>query len=168
MADTKKTETKPEEQLREQMKHVNAGMLGIEGSHSHMQPMSPMADWDNGRLFFFADKASDFYRELGDGARAHFCLTGKKHDYHACLSGDLTENTDPALKAERFKKNSMADAWWKSADDPDLAFLEFRLEDAAIWASTRNPIRYAWEVQKAKASDAKKEPDLGSQAHLKF
>ena len=38
--------------------------------------------------------------------------------------------------------------------------------DAAIWASTRNPIRYAWEIQTAKNSD--KEPDVGARAHVDF
>ena len=62
--------------------------------------------------------------------------------------------------------NDHVAAWWPTKNDPDIALLEFDLLDAAIWASTRNPIRYAWEIQKAKNSE--KEPDLGARAHLDF
>ena len=44
MGHTDKTEKHPEKQLFEQLDHVRAGMLGIEGSHSHMQPMAHMKD----------------------------------------------------------------------------------------------------------------------------
>lgn len=164
MGHTAKTEKHPEKQLWEEMKNVHAGMLGVEGSHQHMQPMGHMADPDNGKIWFFTGKDSDLYKDIGQGARAHFCVIGKGQDYHACLSGELSENTSQAKKDELF--NDMAKAWWKSASDPDLALLEFDLEDAAIWASTKNPIRFAWEIQKAKHSD--KDPDLGARAHIDF
>jgi hypothetical protein len=40
MGHTRRTEEQPEQQLWEQLDKVRAGMLGIEGSHSHMQPMA--------------------------------------------------------------------------------------------------------------------------------
>lgn len=60
----------------------------------------------------------------------------------------------------------MAAAWWTSKDDPDIALLEFDLGDAAIWASTRNPVKFAWEIQRAKNSE--REPDVGARAHVDF
>ncbi len=165
MSHTRKTETEPEKQLWEQLDKVRAGMLGIEGSHSHMQPMAHQPDKDGqARLWFFASRDSDLFRELGDGQHAHFCIIGKDQDYHACLMGSLHENRDQAKINEYW--NDHVAAWWSSKNDPDIALLEFDLMDAAIWASTKNPLRYAWEVQQAKNSD--KEPDLGARAHLDF
>ena len=165
MGHTRKTEEAPEKQLWEQLDKVRAGMLGIEGSHSHMQPMAHQADKDGeARLWFFTSRTSDLFRELSGGAHAHFCVTGKDQDYHTCLMGDLHENRDRG-KIEEYWNDHVA-AWWPTKNDPDIALLEFDLLDAAIWASTRNPIRYAWEIQKAKNSE--KEPDLGARAHLDF
>jgi general stress protein 26 len=160
----RKTEEHPEEQLWKELKHVHAGMLGIEGSHSHMQPMAHMPDHDNARLYFFTSRAGDLFREMGGGSHAHFCVIGKRQDYHACLMGDLHESRDRTKVDELW--NDMAAAWWNSKDDPDLALLEFDLIDAAIWASTRNPVKFAWEIQRAKNSD--KEPDVGARAHVDF
>jgi general stress protein 26 len=140
-------------------------MLGIEGSHSHMQPMAHMADKDGApRLWFFTSRSGDLFKELADGAHAHFCVIGKSQDYHACLMGDLNPNHDSARIDEYW--NDMAGAWWSGKDDPDIALLEFDLIDAAIWASTKNPVRFAWEIQTAKNS--KKEPDVGARAHVDF
>lgn len=165
MGHTRKTEEHPEKQLWEQLDKVHAGMLGIEGSHSHMQPMAHMADKDGqARLWFFTSRSGDLYKELGDGAHTHFCVIGKGQDYHACLMGNLSENRDRG-KIEQYWNDNVA-AWWSSRTDPDIALLAFDLLDAAIWASTRNPIRYAWEIQAAKNSN--KEPDLGARAHLDF
>jgi general stress protein 26 len=165
MGHTDKTEKHPEKQLFEQLDHVHAGMLGIEGSHSHMQPMAHMKDKDGGpRLWFFTSRAGDLFREMGGGSHAHFCVISKGQDYHACLMGDLNESHDRGRIDEYWNDN--AAAWWSSKDDPDIALLEFDLLDAAIWASTRNPIRYAWEIQTARKSG--KEPDLGARAHVDF
>jgi general stress protein 26 len=165
MGHTDETEKQPEKQLWEQLGKVHAGMLGIEGSHSHMQPMGHMADKDGApRLWFFTSRSGDLFRELGAGSHAHFCVVGKAQDYHACLMGDLNQNHDQD-KIDRYW-NDVAGAWFNGKDDPDIALLEFNLLDAAIWASTKNPVRFAWEIQAAK--DSPKEPDVGARAHVDF
>jgi general stress protein 26 len=132
------TEEQPEQQLWEQLNKARAGMLGIEGSHSHMQPMGHMADKDGAaRLWFFTSRSGDLFREMGSGSHAHFCVIGKDQDYHACLMGDLTENRERG-KIEQYWSDIVA-SWFKGKDDPDIALLEFDLM-AAIWASTRNPL----------------------------
>lgn len=165
MGHTDKAEKQPENQLWEQLGKVHAGMLGIEGSHAHMQPMGHMKDKDGApRLWFFTSRAGDLFRELGAGSHAHFCVVGKDQDYHACLMGNLHENRDRGRIDEYW--NDVAGAWFKGKDDPDIALLEFDLIDAAIWASTRNPVRFAWEIQTSKNTD--KEPDVGARAHIDF
>jgi len=164
MSKVSKAERQPEEQLWDELSHVRAGMLGIEGSHSHMQPMAHMAEKESGRIFFFTSRSGDLFREMGDGAHAHFCVIGKSQAYHACIMGDLHESRDRAKIDELW--NDMTGAWFKGKDDPDLALLEFNLLDAAIWVSTQNPVKFAFEVQKAKNSDH--EPDVGARAHVDF
>lgn len=165
MGNTSKAKEQPEQQLFEQLERVRAGMMGIEGSHSHMQPMSHIADADDcPRLWFFTSRSGDLFREMGGGAHAHFCIIGRDQDYHACLMGHLSENRDPA-KIDEYWSDIVA-SWFKGKDDPDMALLQFDMLDAAIWASTKNPIRFAWEVQTSKNSD--KEPDVGARAHVDF
>ena len=164
MSKVSKTEREPEEQLWKELSHVRAGMLGIEGSHSHMQPMAHMIDEDNDRIYFFTSRKGDLFDEMGAGSHAHFCVIGKSQAYHACLMGDLRERRDPAKINELW--NDMTGAWFKGKDDPDLALLEFDLIDAAIWASTQNPVKLAFEVQRAKNSE--REPDVGARAHVDF
>jgi general stress protein 26 len=164
MSKTTRTEKHPEEQLWHELKHAKAGMLGLEDSHSHMQPMAQMCDPENGRLWFFTSKSGDLVSELGNGSRAHFCVVGHHQDFHACLSGELRQIEDAGRKQELW--NSMTGAWFSGPDDPDLALLEFVLDDAAIWASTRNPVKFVWEINRAKNSD--REPDVGARAHVDF
>ena len=165
MGQTKRAKEQPEQQLFEQLERVRAGMMGIEGSSSHMQPMGHIADADDAaRLWFFTSRSSDLFREIGEGKHAHFCVIGRDQDYHACLMGHLAENRDPA-KIDLYWSDIVA-SWFKGKNDPDIALLEFDLLDAAIWASTKNPIRFAWEVRTAKNSS--KEPDVGTRAHIDF
>lgn len=165
MGHTDKTEKHPEKQLWDELAKVHAGMLGIEGSRSHMQPMGHIKDKDGfARLWFFTSRSGDLFREMGAGAHAHFCLVGKGQDYHACIMGDLTENREQR-KIDQYWTDEVG-AWFNGKNDPDLALLEFDLLDAAIWASTKNPIKFAWEINKAKHSN--REPDVGARAHVDF
>src|SRR5262249_52985610 len=104
----------PEEELWRQLKHVTAGMLGISGSTSHMQPMSHFEDRDNARLYFFAGRDSDLFKELKPGDKAHFCVIGKHQNYHACLMGDLRETKNPAKVDELW--NDIVAAWFNGKD----------------------------------------------------
>lgn len=164
MSKTKEAEKHPREQLWKELRHVRAGMLGVEGSHSHMQPMAPMADEEKGRIWFLTSRGGDLVTDVGNGARAHFCVIGKHQDYHACLAGELRQSADADKIAELW--NDWAAAWWSGPSDPDIALLEFDLEDAAIWASTRNPVKIAWEIERAQHSD--REPNIGTRAHVDF
>jgi general stress protein 26 len=164
MSKASRTADHPEEQLWHELKHSRAGMLGIEGSKNHMQPMTPMLDHDNARLWFFTSRRSDLLREVGAGAHAHFCIIGKKQDYHACVMGNLVENKDRAKIDEYW--NDAVGAWFNGKSDPDMTLLQFDLIDAAIWASTANPITFAWEIERSKNSA--REPNLGVRAEVGF
>lgn len=165
MADLEKARNEPVHQLWEQIGKVEACMLGIEGSGRHMQPMAPHPDQFAKKIWFFARSDSDLVKTLGGGARAHACFVGRDQDYHACVAGHLSENRVPE-KIEEYWSPVVA-AWFeKGKDDPALTLLEFNLEDAAIWASSNNPIRFGWEI--AKGNMGLGDPNVGVMKHIQF
>lgn len=165
MSDLTMTREKPERQLWDVLEHVSAGMLGVAGSDEHMQPMAPLVDERNRSIWFFTGRNTDLAKMVAAPQRAHFCVIGPRHDYHACLSGMLRENMDAETR-DRFWSSTAA-AWFDGGkDDPNLTMLQLELDDAAIWASTRNPITFGWQIAKANLSGGS--PDVGARAHVRF
>ncbi len=87
MASLTEAREAPARQLWEEINSIHAGMLGIEGSHQHFQPMAPHADPKTNTIWFFTKTDTDLVQAIRPGTRAHFCVVGKNHDYHACLAG---------------------------------------------------------------------------------
>jgi len=165
MADLKATKTDPEHQLFDEIDNVHAGMLGIEGSGS-LQPMAPELDRATKTIWFFARTSSDIATAAAKpAARGLFVLVGKHHDYHACLTGQLEERLDPAIR-DRFW-NSVVEAWFhKGKDDPELTMLALTLQRGHVWASTHSTLKFGWEIAKAQLND--KDPDVGVELELQF
>lgn len=157
MSDMKTAETSPAELLWEKLGEVHAGMLGIEGSGQHMQPMAHHLDREGRRLWFFTKRDTDLYQALTAGATAHFTIVSKAQDFHACMAGTLVERHDRAKLDELWNPNVAA--WFDGPDDPDLKMLALELRDAALWSSTSSSLAYLWETAKANVSDAR--PNVG-------
>ncbi len=165
MSDLAETRERPERQLWDVLGQVSAGMLGLSDAGQHMQPMAPQVDEKNRKLWFFTHRDSDLARAVQTPKPAQFCVIGPHHDYHACLTGTLSEHLDRSVRDQFW--NSVAAAWFKGGkDDPGLTMLELKLDDAAIWASTRNPITFGWQI--AKANIVGGEPEVGARAHVDF
>ncbi len=165
MADLDRTSSQPTEQLWEQLDAVRAGMLGIVGSVQHPQPMAPIVERDPARIWFFAKRDSDLVGAVGDGARAHFCIVGKDHDYHACIAGQIRQSSDRDV-IDRLWSPVVA-AWYaQGKDDPNLSLLELIPSDAAIWASVDSAAKFGWEI--AKANLVGGEPNVGARTHVTF
>ena len=130
-----------------------------------MQPMAPNPDPDGQCLWFFAKTDSDIVRSISVGARAHFTIVGKNHDYHACMSGPIKVIKDPE-RIERYW-SSVVETWFEGGKtDPTLTMLRISLEDAAIWVSTDNPLAFGWEIAKANLKD--RTPDAGVRTRVRF
>ncbi len=158
MASIEKAKADPRGQLLDELERVNAGMLGVQGSRSHMQPMAPMVDRENGAIWFFTRQSTDLAREVGAGGTAHFCVVGKDHDYHACLSGPISQSHAREI-IDRYW-NSVTSAWFEGGkDDPDLVLLQFMPNEAAVWASTGSSLGFGWEIAKANITGG--QPDVG-------
>lgn len=166
MADLDEAVQDPMAQLWRIVGEVRAGMLLLSGSDHHAQPMSPQPDENAGSIWFFADRQSDLVRDMKtEGGVAQFIVVSLRQDYHASIRGGLVENKD-AVKVDAFWTDVVA-AWFEGRDDPDMTLLQFRCHDAAIWASTGNPVRFGWEIAKA-ASDPGETPDIGVRTHVEF
>lgn len=156
----------PVAQLWDEIDDIHAGMLGLEGEAMHMQPMAPHVDREKNTIWFFTKKGTEMVQRLRPGSRAHFCVIGKDHDYHACLSGQIAERKDPAKIDEYW--NSVIEAWYEGGkSDPALTLLAMHLDDAEIWASTGNPLKFGWEIAKSNMND-EKTPDVGVHRHVTF
>lgn len=166
MASLSQARDNPMEQLYDEIDRIQAGMLGLEGVHMHMQPMAPQLDRATNTIWFFTKTDTDLAEAIGNGARAHFCVVGKDHDYHACLAGSITSERNLAKIEEYW--NSVVEAWFDHGKgDPKLTMLAFRPDDAAIWASTGNALKFGWEIAKANFKEDE-EPDVGVRTHIVF
>ena len=166
MASLTEAREAPERQLWDEINDIHAGMLGIEGSHMHFQPMAPNADPKSSTIWFFTKADTDLVRAIRAGSRAHFVVIGKNHDYHACLSGALEIRNDRAKIDEYW--SAVTSAWYeRGKEDPLLTLLAFRVDDAEIWASTDSTLKFGWEIAKANLHDEKM-PDVGVKQHLAF
>ena len=158
MADISKTKTDPLQQLWDVLGDIHAGMLGVEESRQHMQPMAPFVEKESNSIWFFTRTDSDLIKAARTGNRAHFCVISKDHDYHACLAGAI----DEVKSREHIDKywSAPVAAWFEGGkDDPSLTMLQLKLDDVAIWASTNSTLKFGWEI--AKANLTGKEPELG-------
>lgn len=166
MASLTEAREAPKRQLWDEINGVHAGMLGLEGTHMHFQPMAPNVDTKTNTIWFFTKADTDLVRAIGAGGRAHFCVTGKNHDYHACLSGPIEVRLDAAKRDEYW--SAVTAAWYEQGkEDPLLTMLAFKVDDAEIWASTNSTLKFGWEIAKANMTDEKM-PEVGVKQHLTF
>jgi general stress protein 26 len=165
MPDTHRTETEPRTQLFDQLSHVRAGMLGVEGSGAHMRPMTHFADRDKAVLWFITSRQTDLAAEVGQGATAHYCLVGEDTGYFACLRGAIRQSDNSEMLDELW--NAVAAAWFTGRDDPDLLLLEMSLRDGEVWSATDSRFQFGLEIARANLDrDAK--PDIGAHTIVRF
>jgi len=158
MADLDKFDENPQEQLLEELKSARCVMLGTPNHHdTHMQPMSPQVDVEDQSIYFYSDNTSDLGQAVIESAgKTHMCHIDDK--YQACVSGILAVHPNPET-IEKFW-NPIVAAWYPGGKtDPKLLMLRFTPIDAAIWASDKSMIGFAYEM--AKANLKKQTPDMG-------
>ncbi|MCM2290910.1 pyridoxamine 5'-phosphate oxidase family protein [Allorhizobium sp. BGMRC 0089] len=156
----------PVAQLWKEIDNIHAGMLGLVGSTLPMQPMAPYGDPKTNTIWFFTRTDGELTEALRPGSRAMFCVIGKNHDYHACLSGVIEIRHDRGKIDEYW--SSVVEAWFQEGkNDPALTMLALHIDDAEIWASTGNPLKFGWEIAKAN-TQPEKLPHVGEHHHLTF
>lgn len=165
MADTDRTETDARGQLFDQLDDVRAGMLGVEGSGQHMQPMTHYFDRDTGELWFITSTDTDLVRAVGQGSTAHFCVQSTSQDYYACLSGPIHQSQDEVKLDEIW--TAVAAAFFEDGrEDVKICLLHMPLREAAIWSSPGNPLMFGFEVLRANMGDGT--ADAGTHKVINF
>ena len=166
MADIRAAREKPIEQFYEAVENVHAGMLGLDGSKLQMQPMAPQLDRAAKTIWFFARTDAEIVEETGPGARAHFVVIGRNHDYHASVSGPIEIRKEREVIDRYWSR--ITEAWFEGGkDDPKLTVLALRLEDGEAWVSTDSSLKFGWEIARANLS-VEHDPEIGMKVPLKF
>jgi general stress protein 26 len=130
-----------------------------------MQPMTAFCEEDGGSIWFYTRNDTDLARDTGAGHTAMFCLMSKDQEFIACIAGRLALDHDRE-RIDRFW-NPVAAAWFPDGrEDPAVTLLRFDPEDAQVWLSHANPVRFGFDI--AKANLTKSQPDVGSREHLRL
>lgn len=168
MADLSKFETEPKLQLINELKGARCVMLGSPNASEHMQPMAPQIDKQTIKtveeggasvIYFFSDNRSDLGRAVLDNPGAHVMATHIGGDYQACVEGAIYPVANAPALIERFW-NPVAASWYPGGkDDAKMLMLKFVPLTAGVWASTGNPLKFAYETAKANLTDTL--PDVG-------
>ena len=165
MADLSKFNSDPQGQLMEQIKGSRCVMLGSTNASEHMQPMAPQIDTDLGHsIWFYSDNTSDLGKAvMANPGKVRMCYMDK--DYQACVDGQLVVEEDRS-KIDRFW-GPIVSSWYPGGQaDPKMLMLRFEPQDAAVWASTGNPLKFLYETAKANLTDSL--PDVGKSGHVKM
>lgn len=167
MTDLERTRHEPIQQLFDILDETHAVMTGLDKTGHSMQPMAPQIDKDRRGIWFFTKRDS----EMGAAAagqpssRARICVISPDHDYHACISGTMSEEGDNAL-IDQFWSPAVS-AWFEDGkEDTNLMLLRFDASEADVWASSGSGVKFAWEIAKANLTDDT--PDVGETAHIVF
>ena len=104
-------------------------MIALDSGHEHSIPMRAQLDKDaNSAIWFYTSRDN----RLATGGPAMMQYAAKGHDLFACVSGNLTEETDPAIIDKHWSKP--VEAWYEQGrQDPSLLMLRFDLGNAEIW-----------------------------------
>lgn len=136
-------------------------MLGVVGGKPHhFQPMTPFVEPEQRAVWFFCRDDNDLIAQSAEG-KAMLVVQGDR--FQACVGGTLTPAHDKA-RIDKFW-NPIVAAWYpEGKDDPHLTLLRFDCEDAEVWSSQANPIRFAFEIAKANMTGSM--PDVGDKTSL--
>lgn len=104
-------------------------MVGLQGDQQHSLPMTAQLDPDANHCFWFYT-TKDNRLAAGGSTMAQF--VAKDHGLYACISGNLSPETDESIIDRYWSKQ--VEAWYPGGRaDPNLLMLRFDLGDAEIW-----------------------------------
>jgi len=106
-------------------------MMRLENSSEHAEPMTAQLDRDAHHAIWFFLKRDN---RIAPGGKAMGQVATKGHDVFACLSGNLVEETDPAIREKQW--NTVVEAWFPDGkNDPNVLMLRFDISDSEVWVS---------------------------------
>lgn len=159
------TQSQISEKMWDAIEDKHVGMLGITGSHDHMQPMSAYAEQDTKSLWFYTYNDTQLARAIAKGETdGMFCFEGENRDLHACIAGKMRLMHDTA-RIEKYW-NMMASAWFpEGKKDPRLTMICFEVTDAHVWYTDKTKAGFMFEIIKANITDTT--PNVGGHARIR-
>lgn len=123
------------ERLWDELEDSPLVMVGIPDQPQHSEPMTVFFDRDLGhQLFIYLSEGNRLCEGLEAGhENVTINFASRDHRFFACLSGSLERVEDDAY-LDRFWSDEVA-SWFDSRQDPKLAMVRCRLEDAEMWTS---------------------------------
>jgi len=106
-------------------------MMRLENSNEHAEPMTAQLDRDaHHAIWFFLARDN----RIAAGGAAMGQVATKGHDVFACISGNLVEETDPAIREKQWTNE--VEAWFPNGkNDPDVLMQRFDIQDSEVWTS---------------------------------
>jgi general stress protein 26 len=102
-----------------------------DGKRQRARPLSARPNRDDGRIYFLIDVNGAKDNQIDRFPMVSMTFADiRAHDYVA-ITGKATVSNDRARIAELW--TSADEAWWDSADDPDIRLLTVDPEDAELW-----------------------------------
>ena len=142
MTERDETEARLYEEFWDEIKNSPFMMVGLQGvDDDFTRPMT--AQVDEGRIYFFAARSEDLFKNLGRSSRAIATYAAKGHKLFASIHGNLVEDMDRGV-IERLW-NPIVASWYKDGkDDPDLVLLRLDARAADVWeADTGSTLKAA-------------------------
>jgi general stress protein 26 len=160
------TAAEAEEEFWEHLGRSNTGMLGLDQPGYHSQPMTAFREEKSGVIWFFTRDDTDLARDASiPGQTAMFTYGSKDQEVWACIHGSLSVVHDQD-RIDRYW-NPVVAAWYpQGRDDPHLTLLRFAADDGRIWVAKQGPIRFFYEIAKARLTG--RLPDTGTVTDVKL
>jgi general stress protein 26 len=129
------------------------------------RPMECVQVEDNDRtLWFFTSASSPKTAEVRDERHVNLALVDKAEQNYVSISGRATIVRDRAKAKELWSEEQRV--WFPGGlDDPELALLKVRVEQAEYWDRPTSAMVAAQGLVRAVADET---PDLGENEKLKF
>lgn len=131
--------------LFSEMAMVQVGMLGVQGAALPFQPMHHLMAPSSPELWFLAEPDSDLVKAIDGSATATYCLTGRNHDLHACLTGPVRLAPD-RRGLERVWSISAEGRFPGGLSSIDWTPLQVKVAEAAVWASPESAVLAGMEM----------------------
>jgi len=105
-------------------------MVALNKANGRSEPMHAQLDKDaDGHFWFYTTQSN----RIAAGGKATVQFVSKNHKLFACITGELEEETNPAV-IDKYWSNAV-EAWYENGrQDASLKMMRFNLDDAEIWS----------------------------------
>jgi general stress protein 26 len=99
-------------------------------------------------LWFFMSRGSEAVNDIGADPVVNVAYADPGRDAYVSISGEAAVVEDRGKKEQLWSK--LAEAWFPGgADDPDLALVEVRIEDAEYWDVKESKVTQLFKMARA-------------------